>query len=49
MAKKLTNFRLTPEAIELLKKLSEKTIRSQADMLEFLIKEAAKKEGIKVD
>jgi hypothetical protein len=38
-------FKLLPEAIELLKKLSDKQLRSQGNMIEVLIFEAAKKEG----
>lgn len=44
MSKILCAFRLSPDVIELLKKLCEKHDRSQANMLEVLIKEAAKKE-----
>jgi hypothetical protein len=39
-------FRAFPETIELLNKLSEMNDRSPSNMLEVLIKEAAKKEGI---
>jgi predicted DNA-binding protein len=46
MAKKRTSFSISDEALELLKKLAEKNDRSQANMLEILIKEAAKKEKI---
>jgi hypothetical protein len=46
MPKTPANFRLDENTISLLKKLAEKHDRSQANMLEVLIKEAAKKEGI---
>jgi hypothetical protein len=48
MAKKITSFSLNEETLLLLKKLSEKNDRSQANMLDVLIKEAAKKEKIKL-
>ena len=47
MAKKVTSFSLNEETLLLLKKLAEKHDRSQANMLDVLIKEAAKKEKIK--
>lgn len=47
MTKLRTSFALSQEALSLLKKLAEKNERSQASMLEVLIKEAAKKEKIK--
>jgi hypothetical protein len=47
MAKKITSFSLNEETLSLLKKLAEKNDRSQANMLDVLIKEAAKKEKIK--
>lgn len=46
MAKQKTSFTLSEEALRLLKMLSEKNDRSQANMIEFLIKEAAKKQGV---
>jgi hypothetical protein len=46
MAKKTANFRLDQDSIDALKLLAEKHSRSQANMLEVLIKQAAKKEGI---
>jgi predicted transcriptional regulator len=46
MKKKSTSFYFSDEIKELLKKLAEKHDRSQANMLEVLIKEAAKKEGL---
>lgn len=45
--KKRTSFSLFPEALTLLKKLAEKNDRSQASMLEVLIKQAAKEQKIK--
>jgi hypothetical protein len=47
MNKKRTSFALSQAALELLKALAEKDNRSQANMLELLIIEAAKKKGIK--
>lgn len=47
MAKIRTSFSLSQEALYLLKLLAEKNERSQANMLEILIKESAKKEKIK--
>lgn len=47
MNKKRTSFALSNEALELLKALAEKDNRSQANMLEILIIEAAKKMKIK--
>jgi hypothetical protein len=44
---KITSFSLNEETLSLLKKLAEKNDRSQANMLDVLIKEAAKKEKIK--
>lgn len=46
MAKKKTSFTLSDEVLILLKKLSEIKERSQANTIEVLIKEAAKKEKI---
>jgi predicted DNA-binding protein len=46
MKKLRTSFALSAEVIELLKKLAEKNNRSQANMIEELIKEAAKKEKL---
>jgi predicted transcriptional regulator len=46
MKKKSTSFYFSDELKDILKKLAEKHDRSQANMLEVLIKEAAKKEGI---
>ncbi len=43
MPKQRTSFALSEEALKLLKTLAEKNERSQANMLEILIKEAAKK------
>jgi hypothetical protein len=48
MAKKITSFSLDGETLKLLKLLSEKEERSQANMLQVLIKEAAAKAKIKV-
>lgn len=48
MSKKPTSFALSDEAKELLKLLAEKNIRSQSTMLEVLIKEEAKKQGVKL-
>ena len=47
MAKKVTSFSLDEETLLLLKKLAKKNYRSQTNMLDVLIKEAAKKEKIK--
>lgn len=47
MAKKITSFSLDEKTLSLLKKLAEKNLRSQANMLDVLIKSAAKKEGVK--
>ncbi len=47
MAKKITSFSLNEDTLTLLKKLAEKNNRSQANMLEVLITDAAKKEKIK--
>lgn len=47
MSKQKTSFTLSEESLRLLKLLAEKNDRSQANMLETLIKEAAKKEKIK--
>lgn len=47
MSKQKTSFTLSEESLKLLKLLAEKNDRSQASMLEVLIKEAAKKEKIK--
>ena len=44
---KKTSFRINEDVLELLKKLAEKNDRSQAGTIEYLIKEAAKKEKIK--
>ena len=49
MAKTLASFRLETSTIEILKALSEKNSRSQANMLEVLIREAAAKAKITVD
>jgi predicted transcriptional regulator len=46
MAKTRTSFALSDEALRLLKLLAEKNDRSQANMLEQLIKEAAAKQKI---
>jgi hypothetical protein len=48
MTKKRTSFSLSDEALELLKIMADKNERSQANMLEVLIKDAAIKEKIKV-
>jgi len=48
MAKQKTSFTLSEEALNLLKRLSEKHERSQASMIEVLIKEAAKRDKIKI-
>ena len=47
MAKTLKNFRLSDVAIEALKKLAEKNVRSEANMIELLIIEEAKRLKIK--
>lgn len=47
MSKIKTSFTLSEEAVSLLKKLAIKNDRSQASMLEVLIKEAANKEKIR--
>jgi hypothetical protein len=44
-----TSFSLDENVLALLKKLAEKNNRSQANQLEELIKEAAKKSKISVD
>ncbi len=44
--KKPTSFRLSDEALGLLKKLSERQHRSQAATLEVIIKDRAKQEGV---
>jgi hypothetical protein len=46
VVRKAATYKLLPASIELLKLLCEKHDRSQANMLEVLIKEAAKKEGL---
>lgn len=46
MSKKLCAFRIDENLVELLKKLSEKYNRSQANMIEELIKEAAIKDKL---
>jgi len=43
MSKQKTSFSLSEEALRLLKLLAEKHDRSQANMLEYLIKDTAKK------
>lgn len=45
-AKIRTSFALSEETLKLLKALAEKANRSQANMLEVLISEAAKKEKV---
>lgn len=47
MPKQRTSFALSVDALSLLKKLAEKNERSQASMVEILIKEAAKKEKLR--
>ena len=47
MAKSRTSFSLSAESLEMLKKLAEKNNRSQANMLEILISDAAEKMKIK--
>lgn len=47
MPKKRTSFSLSDESLALLKKLSEKNGRSQANIIEILIKESAEKNKIK--
>lgn len=47
MTKQKTSFTLSEDVTRLLKLLAEKLDRSQANTLEVLIKEAAKKEKIK--
>lgn len=47
MAKKITSFSLDETTLALLKLLAEKNDRSQANMLDVLIKEAAAKAGVK--
>ncbi len=49
MNKIKTSFTMSYEVIQLLKKLAEKNDRSSASMFEDLVKDAAKKEKIKVD
>lgn len=44
---KPTSFKLSADVRRLLDQLAKKSLRSQAKTLEFLIIEAAKKEGIK--
>ena len=44
--KKLTSIRLTPEAVRLIKTLSDKLGVSQTDILELSIRELAKKENV---
>jgi len=46
MSKQKTSFTLSADVLDLLKKLSEKNDRSQSNMIEVLIKEAAKKQKI---
>ena len=48
MAKKITSFSLDETTLKLLKLLAEKEERSQANMLQVLIKEAALKAKIKL-
>lgn len=48
MAKTLKAFRLSDEAISILKALCEKETRSETNMIEKLIIEAGKREKIKV-
>lgn len=45
--KKRTSFALSPDVLELLLKLAKLNDRSQASMIEQLIKEAAKKNKVK--
>jgi hypothetical protein len=47
MAKKLVAYRLSEDTIRLLKLIAEKEQRSQANMLEILIQQAAKAAKIK--
>ena len=47
MKKVRTSFALSEDALQLLKKLSLELNRSQANTIETLIKDAAKKEKIK--
>jgi predicted DNA-binding protein len=47
--KQATGFRLTPEARALLDTMSKATGISHTAMLEILIREAAKKRGIRAD
>lgn len=46
--KKRTSFYISEETILLLKKLAEKDDRSQAYMIEKLVKEAAQKQKVKL-
>lgn len=47
MTKKRTSFAISEEVINMLKKLADSNNRSQANMLEQLIKDAFEKEGVK--
>ncbi len=47
MPKQRTSFALSRDALSLLKKLADKNTRSQASMIEILIREAAKLEKLK--
>ena len=47
MEKSVKSFRLSDEVRTLLKKLAEKNSRTETNMVEVLIKEAAKKADIK--
>lgn len=47
MAKKRTSFALSEEVLALLVKLAEKNNRSQANMLEELVRAAAKEQKVK--
>lgn len=46
---KATSFKLKDRTKQLLKMIAEKNLRSQANMIEFMVEEFAKKEGIKID
>lgn len=46
MAKKLIAIRVSEESLKLLKLMAEKHSRSQANMIEYLIKDAAIKEKL---
>jgi predicted DNA-binding protein len=47
--KESISFRLTPEAIALIKQLAKKLGVSQADIVEMAIRKKAEEEGVKIE